>query len=186
MANYYIGEISIFAGNYPPADWLLCQGQLLVINDYTLLYSLLGTRYGGDGITTFGLPDLRSRLAVGAGQRAGSMAYTQGQTGGTEMVTLQQNNLPVHSHTKPVTAIDMDCYSGAGNTNSPQNNYPATITGKNMYATALSSGNITLMPTVQNIQSTDSTGDNEHINLIQPVFGSNFIICFNGDLPPTI
>jgi microcystin-dependent protein len=185
MTFYYLGEIRIFAGNFAPANWMFCQGQLLTISNYTLLYSLLGTRYGGDGVTTFALPDLQSRLPVGAGQGAGLSAYTQGQTGGTETVSLQLNNLPVHTHTKSVTASGMDCYSGPGNTNAPQNNYPATITGKNMYATTLSAFNNTAMPTVQNAAATLATGANAPVNLIQPVLGTNFIICVNGDFPPT-
>lgn len=183
MSDYYIGEIRIFTGNYTPADWLLCQGQLLAINNYAQLYSLLGIRYGGDGVTTFALPDLRSRLPVGAGQGAGLAAYTLGQAGGSETVSLQVNNLPKHTHA--FTVIDINCYSGAGNTNAPQNNYPATITGKNMYASSLTAGTAA-MPTAQTTPTTNPTGANQPINLVQPVIGSNFIICFNGDVPPTI
>ena len=180
--DYYLGEIRIFGGNYAPADWALCQGQLLTMSAYPLLYSLLGTRYGGDGITTFGLPDLRSRVAMGAGQGAGLSAYTQGQTGGTETVSLQTNNLPAHNHTVPAT-IAMKCYSGAGNTDTPYNNYPAKITGTNMYAATQDGSDIT---NLQNDLNTLPTGNGSFINLIQPVLGTNFIICINGDFPPTI
>lgn len=180
--DYYLGEIRIFSGNYAPADWALCQGQLLNISAYSLLFSLLGTRYGGDGITTFGLPDLRSRVAVGAGQGTNMSAYSQGQTGGTETVSLQTNNLPAHTHAVPAT-IAMNCYSGVGNTDSPYNNYPAKVTGTNMYAAA-NDGSV--IPNLQTDQNTSSTGNSLPVNLIQPVLGTNFIICTNGDFPPTI
>ncbi|HEX6428460.1 MAG TPA: tail fiber protein [Niastella sp.] len=178
----YLGEIRIFSGNFAPANWALCQGQVLNISDYSLLYSLLGTRYGGDGVTTFCLPDLRVRVAVGAGQGASLSAYTQGQKGGTETVPLQTNNLPLHSHTVPTT-IAMNCYSGEGNTDTPYNNYPAKITGTNMYATA-SDGSV--IPNLQNDQNTSSVGNSIPVYNIQPVLGINFIICINGDVPPTI
>jgi microcystin-dependent protein len=185
MANY-LGEITIFAGNFPPAGWMQCQGQLLNISDYSLLYSLLGTRYGGDGITTFGLPDLRSRVAVGAGQGSGLSAYTQGQTGGSETVSLQADNLPAHTHARPVAnSLKMNCWSGEGNTDVPYNNFPAKITGKKMYVSAKNNPTINInMPIKQSGYNSTSTGENWPIDLIQPVLGTNFIICINGDFPP--
>lgn len=175
----YIGEIKMFTGNFAPRDWMFCQGQLLAISNYTALFFLLGTRYGGNGTSNFGLPDLRSRLPVGAGQGAGLSAYTQGQKGGTETVTLQANNIPAHTH----TATGMNCYSGGGNSDVPFNNYPALISGRKMYTSTMISG--TSMPTVQTDVYTSGAGaiSPTPINLIQPVLGTNFIICVLGLFP---
>ncbi|MGH1507173.1 phage tail protein [Ralstonia solanacearum] len=95
----FIGEIRMFAGNYAPQGWLLCQGQVIDISTNEVLYALLGTIYGGDGRTTFALPDLRGRLPVGQGQGVGLTARTIGQSMGVEDVTLTQAQIPSHSHT---------------------------------------------------------------------------------------
>lgn len=94
MAEPYVGEIRLFGGNFAPLGWALCNGQLLQINNNEVLYSLLGTIYGGDGQTTFGLPDLRGRVPIHPGQGS----YPLGQVGGTETVTLTGQNLPSHTH----------------------------------------------------------------------------------------
>ena len=93
-ANPFIGEISMFAGNFAPRGWALCDGQVLAINSNTALFSLLGTTYGGDGRTTFALPDLRGRAPMHAGSGPGLTARPLGQKGGTEKVTIAQANLP--------------------------------------------------------------------------------------------
>lgn len=94
--------IFAFAGNYNPRGWLLCFGQLMSISQNSALFSLVGTTYGGDGQTTFGLPDLRGRAPIGAGQAPGLQSYNLGQNGGTETVTLTIQNMPMHIH--PVDA----------------------------------------------------------------------------------
>ncbi|MFK4729756.1 tail fiber protein [Agromyces mediolanus] len=98
MAEPFLGEIRIFAGNYPPVGWELCNGQLLSIANNDALYALLGTSYGGDGITTFGVPDLQGRIPVHQGAFPGGGTYLMGMRGGTEQVTLTQNQLPPHTH----------------------------------------------------------------------------------------
>jgi microcystin-dependent protein len=95
----FIGEIMLFAGNFAPRNWALCNGQLLPISQNTALFSLLGTTYGGNGTVTFGLPDLRGRAPVHFGQGPGLSNYTQGQLGGEEIHTLQQTEMPAHTHT---------------------------------------------------------------------------------------
>lgn len=94
----FIGEIIMFAGNFAPRGWALCDGQLLNISSYSALFSILGTTYGGDGRTTFGLPDLRGRVPMHAGTGAGLTARSLGAKGGTETTTLTSNQLPAHSH----------------------------------------------------------------------------------------
>ncbi|MFY1113097.1 MAG: tail fiber protein, partial [Methanosarcinaceae archaeon] len=97
----FIGEIRMFAGNFAPRGWAFCDGQLLPISQNTALFSILGTTYGGDGRTTFGLPDLRGRVPVHAGSGPGLSTVRLGDTGGAETVTLSQAQMPSHNHTIP-------------------------------------------------------------------------------------
>ncbi|MBS4095843.1 MAG: phage tail protein [Sulfuricella sp.] len=103
MSDYYVGEIRIMAGliqKQPPENWLVCNGSLLSITQYQVLYSLLGTLYGGDGVTTFALPDLRGRLCINQGTGVANLApRTLAQKGGTEFVSLSEATMPPHTHT---------------------------------------------------------------------------------------
>lgn len=100
MSDQYVGEIRMFAGNFAPLGWAFCDGSLLSISEYELLFTVLGTTYGGDGQTTFALPDLRGRVPVhmGTNPQTGTR-FVQGQKAGVETVTLLSNQLPAHSHT---------------------------------------------------------------------------------------
>lgn len=98
MSEPFIGEIKMFGGNFAPRNWAFCDGQLLPISQNQALFSILGTTYGGDGRTTFALPDLRSRVAVHAGQGAGLSDYRLGQKGGNEQTFLSAANMPNHNH----------------------------------------------------------------------------------------
>ena len=102
----YIGEIRPFAFNFAPAGWATCNGQLLPIAQNTALFSLLGTYYGGDGRSTFGLPNLGSSIAIGSGQGNGLSLYDLGETGGLVSVTLDNTNMPSHSHTMPASSVN--------------------------------------------------------------------------------
>src|SRR5215813_9335030 len=93
MAQPYVGEIRIFAGNFAPAGWMFCEGQLLPISEYETLFNLIGTTYGGDGQSTFALPDLRGRVPMHFGS-----GFTLAETGGVETVTLTVSQIPAHSH----------------------------------------------------------------------------------------
>ena len=103
MANPFVAEIRIFAGNFAPTGWALCDGQLLPISQNTALFSLLGTTYGGDGRSNFALPNLQGSAPLQAGQGAGLSLYDLGQTAGEQTVTLLQTEMPHHSHTARVT-----------------------------------------------------------------------------------
>jgi microcystin-dependent protein len=98
MAESYLGEIRIFAGDYAPAGWAICDGRLLDVTSYHDLFTLLGTTYGGDGSTNFAIPDLRGRVPVHAGQGPGLSPYTRGQKGGVEHVELRSPEMPPHNH----------------------------------------------------------------------------------------
>src|SRR5690348_2187942 len=98
MSNAFLGQISMFAGNFAPKTTAFCNGQTLSIAQNQALFSLLGTTYGGNGVTTFALPNLQSRLSIHQGQGSGLSSYTLGQTGGTATVTIDQSTTPTHSH----------------------------------------------------------------------------------------
>lgn len=98
MADPFLGQIEIFGFNFPPKRWVACNGQLLSIQQNQALFSLLGTTFGGNGVTTFALPDLRGRVPVGVGKDFQQVAWTRGQVGGTETVTLTSDQIPAHTH----------------------------------------------------------------------------------------
>src|SRR5438105_10342167 len=99
MSEPFLGQIMLFGGNFAPRGWAFCNGQIMSIAQNTALFSLLGTTYGGDGITTFALPDLRGRAPVGQGQGPGLSNITLGEASGTESITLTIANMPGHNHT---------------------------------------------------------------------------------------
>lgn len=121
MAQPYVGEIRMFAGNFAPAGWMFCEGQLLPISENETLFQLIGTTYGGDGQSTFGLPDLRGRIPIHQGN-----GFILAETGGVEEVTLTINQIPGHSHPELVST------SVAAETN-PTNNMPAQSTQATLY-----------------------------------------------------
>src|SRR5579872_6981011 len=110
MGHPYVGEIRMFAGNFAPAGWSLCQGQLLPISENETLFNLIGTTYGGDGQSTFALPQLQSRVPVHSGP-----GFVQGQLGGVEQVTLTLQQIPTHSHALGVAAVAGDVPGPQGN-----------------------------------------------------------------------
>ena len=112
MADQFISEIRIFAGNFAPAGWAFCSGQLLPISQNTALFSLLGTNYGGNGTTNFGLPNLQGSVPLGAGQGPGLSRRDLGAVGGEQNVTLLESQMPAHSHTARA--------STSGGTDSPR------------------------------------------------------------------
>jgi microcystin-dependent protein len=108
-----LGQIILFGGNFAPVGWFQCNGQLLPIAQYTALFSLLGTTYGGNGTTTFGLPDLRGRVPLGMGQGPGLSNYAQGQASGSENVTLLTTQIPAHNHSA-AAAVTVDVKLNVG------------------------------------------------------------------------
>src|SRR5690348_13380835 len=125
MATPYIGEIRMFGGNFAPAGWAFCNGQLLPIAQNDALYTLLGTTYGGDGVNTFALPDLRGRAPVHFGQGSGLSNYVQGQQYGAEQVTLNVNQIPAHNHLVNCNSAGSN-QAGVATKTTPAGNFPGT------------------------------------------------------------
>ena len=158
-----LGEVKIFAGNYAPRGWMKCEGQLLAISEYSALFSILGTYYGGDGRTTFALPDMRGRVAMGTGHGNSLSPTDVGQMKGQETTTISTSNLPAHTHTieseqkEPVEA---------------------------MPARDPDSGMITVNhPLGTTATQTSPTGNGVPVNNMQPSLSMTYIICVNGVYP---
>jgi microcystin-dependent protein len=167
MSDPFLGQIKIFAGNFAPHNWAYCNGQLLSINQYQALFSILGTIYGGDGETTFALPDLRGRVAIHAGQGPGLTQRNLGSKSGQNEVVMTNSNLPSHAHEVPVNESEADA-------DDPEGQYLAT-TVKPAYSAGPISG--------QYGSTTTNAGENQAINNIQPYLGLNYIIALVGVFP---
>jgi len=165
----FVGEIIMGGFNFVPAGYLPCDGRLLPITQNTALYSLLGTMYGGDGRSNFALPDLRDRMAIGAGQGQGLSFYEPGNSGGEPTHTLAEAEIPAHSHSLALT------YSTAlGTTDSPAGAFLASNASGLAQYEATGTGS----------SATGVTGAAEPHNNMQPYLGINYFICTNGIFPP--
>lgn len=173
-----MSEIRYFAGDFSPKTWAYCQGQTLAINTNQALFSLLGTMYGGNGVTTFCLPDFRSRMPVGTGNAAGITTYQLGEMDGAESVTVSQLQMPAHMH-PGVCQVKVPAYSETGTAPSPINGILSSLNG--LYNPA-GTGDTVLASL--HIQATVSTaGNNQPISTIQPYLAMNAIICLMGIFP---
>lgn len=164
MAQPYVGEIRIFAGNFAPAGWMFCEGQLLPISEYETLFNLIGTTYGGDGQSTFQLPDLRGRIPMHFGN-----GFTLAETGGVETVTLTVSTIPAHSH--PYLAS-----TDVGGKSDPTANVLSQSTTPKVYEAVAGSANFAP-------QSIGSTGGSQPHDNFQPYLCVDFIISLFGIFP---
>ena len=173
MSNPFLAEIRIFAGNFAPLGWALCDGQLMPISQNTALFSLLGTTYGGDGKSTFALPNLQGCAPLQAGQGPGLNLYELGETGGEQNVTLLQTEMPAHAHTVQAAA--------SGGLPSPANNaWASGLRGHpGAYAAFNPSTNVQMNPFATSI-----SGGNLPHNNMPPFLGLTFIIALQGVFPP--
>ncbi|KRB47097.1 MULTISPECIES: phage tail protein [unclassified Terrabacter] len=167
MSEPYIGEIRLFGGTFAPVGWLACNGQLLPIGVYDALFNLIGTTYGGDGQTTFAVPDLRGRIPV----HADGSGYVLGQSGGVESVTLTTSQMPAHTH--PVMGS-----SATASVTSATGNVPATTAGVTVFAYGTDQPHTTLHPSTV----APSGGFQPHDNM-QPYLCITFIIATEGIYP---
>jgi microcystin-dependent protein len=163
-----LGEIKMFAGNFAPRGWAFCDGQLLPIAQNTALFSILGTTYGGDGRTTFGLPDLRSRVALHAGNGPGLPGQTLGAEGGSETNSLTIAQMPSHNHVVSIGSAE------EGTTEDPNGNF---VAGTGTLSFSTTTDGAMAAPTVSN------TGSNQPVNNMQPYRVVNYIIATVGLYP---
>jgi microcystin-dependent protein len=173
MADQFVGEIRIFAGNFAPTGWAMCNGQLLPISQNTALFSLLGTYYGGDGKSTFALPNLQGSAPVHRGQGPGLSDYFQGQTGGENNVTLLTTEIPAHNHQAMGIAA-------SGQTAPDPAVVWGTLAGRTpppLYSSL--TPNVTMSPTALGV-----SGSSFPHNNLQPALVLNFIIAQQGIFPP--
>jgi microcystin-dependent protein len=170
MADPYIGEIKLFGGNFAPQGWAFCDGSLLQISDYDALFSLIGTTYGGDGQTTFALPDLRGRLPIHQGQSPGTSNRVLGQPGGSESVTLLTAQLPSHNHTALAN-------SSAGNADTPAGTYWSGSATTPQFVPGDQAN------TNMNSAAIGSSGQNQPHDNMQPFLAVSFIIALVGIYP---
>ena len=169
MAQPFIGEIRMFGGNFAPAGWMFCSGQTLPISEYDTLFNLIGTTYGGDGQSTFNLPDLQGRFPVHQGSSPFG-SFVMGQAGGTETVTLNVSQIPNHSHTPNA--------NNAGGSDSPNNNiWGKSTTGKPYVAAA---GGV---PVALNASTVVQSGGSQPHDNMHPYLCVGYIISLFGIFP---
>lgn len=193
MSEPFLGEIIIFGGNFAPRGWAFCQGQLLSIAQNSALYSILGTTYGGNGQTTFGLPDLRGRSPIGAGQGPGLSSIVLGEQAGTEQVTLLQSNMPSVGVTLnqlnvavaiPVSNTANANLAAPSNTSVLGTAHDASGSGVTVDIYSSEQPNTTLAPF--NVHGTATgfiTGSNLPVSTRSPYLGVNYIIATAGIFP---
>lgn len=169
MAQPYVGEIRIFAGNFAPAGWHFCDGSLLPISEYYTLFNLIGTTYGGDGESTFAVPDLRGRMPMHMGTNGGN-TYVIGEAAGVETVTLTTNQIPSHTHTPQVSASG-DAFEPAGRT------WSRSGAGDRQYSSS-TAGLVALHP-----QTVGVAGGGEAHDNMSPFLVTSFIISLFGIFP---
>lgn len=185
MSEPFIGQIQPYGFNFAPRGWALCDGQLLPISSNTALFSLLGTIYGGDGRTTFALPDLRGRTPIHQGNGPGLSTRKIGSRGGEEWVTLNQAQMPAHDHTGQATLSGkVKCNSGAGNADTPVGNALATISRTNQYSNAGANADMGdgTVDAHGNLTTTTAGGSMPHDNM-QPYLTINYCIALVGLFP---
>ena len=168
MSEPFVGEIRMFAGNFAPRGWAFCDGQLLAVSQNDALFSLLGTIYGGDGRTTFGLPDLRGRIPIHAGSGPGLSPRKLGAKAGTEQETLTVNQLPGHAHT-------VRCANQDGNQTAPANHVWAA-NSTNQYSNGTPN-------TAMDAECLQTTGGGQSHSNLMPFLCVHFIIALFGIYP---
>jgi microcystin-dependent protein len=172
MSDPFVAEIRMFAGNFAPRGWALCNGQLLQISQNTALFSLLGTTYGGDGKSTFALPNLQGRAPMHAGSGPGLSPHFLGEEAGVNSVTLLTSEMPSHSH----LLLGTNARAGVG---SPDGNVLNRSVGENAYQTTSTGSLVGMDPNMVGL----SGGSQPHNNM-QPYLALTFIIALQGIYPP--
>lgn len=176
----FIGEIKILGFYFAPSGYTTCQGQIMSIAQNTALFSLLGTTYGGDGQTTFGLPDLRGRVPIGQGQGTGLPFYSIGEVGGSPSLTLLTQNLPAHIHSGTGISINIPVSTGGPDIASPENAF-LSDRGVEVYSSVATAGKNYGAPTVSG--NTGITGSSVPLDIMNPYLTINYSIAIEGIFP---
>jgi microcystin-dependent protein len=171
--DQFVAEIRMFAGNFAPAGWAVCNGQLLPISQNTALFSLLGTTYGGDGRSTFGLPDLRDRAPMHPGQGPGLSLRDLGELGGQSSVTLLASEMPSHVHAAAVVESNATTADPANAGGQPSGPVTLAVSSTPVYS-----------PVANFVPMGDQVGGGQPHNNRQPYLALNFIIALQGIFPP--
>ena len=179
MSDAFTGEIRMFAGTFAPVDWHFCDGSTLPISQYNALFALIGTTYGGDGHSTFGLPNMTGRTPIGTGAGTGLTARTLGQAGGEAGVAVTTAQMPAHTHTVS-TVKDNATTDTPGSTVLPAASGTTTVTLYTKVDATVSETDVVLNPS-----SISPNGGSQPHDNVMPSIGINFIICVNGGLYPT-
>ncbi len=193
----YLGMISAFGFNFAPQGWAMCQGQLMAIAQNQALFALLGTMYGGDGRQTFGLPDLRGRSAIGAGQGPGLSPWYQGEKRGEEMVTLMSNQMPAHSHTAAFqppsceTHVQVSTSNGAADTPTSGNYMAKVMNGANALPQFVNDRQKGTLVSLNGVTSTlsggsvalSTAGGSQPFSVVNPRLALNYCIALVGIFP---
>ena len=191
--EFFLGGIIIFGGTYAPKDWAMCRGQLVAISQNQALFALLGNTYGGDGRTTFGIPDLQGRTAIGFGSGAGLPSYSEGVHVGFPTTQLTTQHMANHTHTATVSDITVtgaiNASDGDGNTNSPRDAYLATpgdphklYNTVNSSPTTLASGSLSITSAGGTV-AVEAAGNSQAFSIMQPSIAMNYIIAMQGIFP---
>ena len=169
----FLAEIRLFGFDFEPKGWAFCDGRLISVSQYSALFALLGTIYGGDGVTTFALPDLRCRVPMGMGNGQGLSPHTIGEKGGVENVILSGSQIPAHSHQMMGSA---DAQSTGNVADNSLGSVPRGVTQGNIYAPGATK-QVTMG------SSTSVVGSNQAHTNMQPYLGMNYCIALTGEWP---
>jgi microcystin-dependent protein len=188
MAEPFLGMIITVPYNFAPQGWAFCAGQLLPISQNTALFALIGTTFGGDGVSTFALPDLRSRVPAGSGQGPGLSPYDLGEVGGTENVTLTISQMPAHNHVITLNNLTAtaNARNTAGNSQSPVGSVPAVEAAGVTATYSNAPANATMAPgtvTVTGTATASVTGSNLPLAILSPFLAVNYCIALQGIFP---
>jgi microcystin-dependent protein len=191
--DFFIAGIILFGGTFAPRDWAMCNGQIISISQNQALFALLGTTYGGDGRTTFGIPDLRGRTPIGFGTGPGLPTFHQGMHAGTISHTMNTNEMANHSHTATISDITVagtiNVSEEGGNTNDPAGAYLAKPLATHKIYNTTKTGTSTLAADALTISGSggtvtvDPTGNQQAFSLMQPSISMNYIMAMQGVFP---
>jgi len=185
MASYFLGEIKLFAGNFAPVGFVFCHGQLLAIADYETLFQLIGTTYGGDGESTFAVPDLRGRVPLSQGAGPGVSNRPIGEFGGSESVIVTANQLAPHTHVMTKGTLALRASSATANRRNPSQAIPASEAAGVTMVYSNATPNATMAPgAIGGAPQIGSVGGGQPTSVIQPVLALNYIIAHTGIFPP--